>query len=111
MPGNDADLREVGVLPIITLHSGKQETGVQLMKLTQIGRNVYGKNTGGTWRHRHAVRLHIHGYWVTCTWRNTVRGAMHHGVPQLRIAANGRSREGGWLGLDADVAIQDEDWK
>jgi hypothetical protein len=111
IPGNDADLRGRWRSTYHYLSDGKRETAVQFMKLTQIGRTVYGKNIGGSSYHRHAVRLHIDGDWVTGTWRNTVQAARHHGVLQLRLLANGRSMEGRWLGFDGSAAIQEGDWK
>lgn len=98
LPGGDSDLRGRWCATYQYSSSGESKTGVQIIKLTQIGRTVYGKNVGGDSPHKDVLRLHVNGDWATGTWRNIVRGARHHGVLQLRMAANGNSMKGRWLG-------------
>jgi hypothetical protein len=86
------------------------KTGLQIMSITQIGGLAYGRNIGGTSPHRHAIRMRITGDYVTGEWRNTVHGARHHGVFQLRIKANGREMIGKWIGFDSAAKIQEGPW-
>ena len=111
LPGGDSDLRGEWRSTYHYTSHGEQKTAEHLMRLTQIGRTVYGKNIGGTTsQHKNAVRLHVDGDWVTGRWRNTARGARHHGVLQVRILASGNEMIGRWLGFDSDAAIQEGDW-
>jgi len=93
------------------LSDDETQVNEQLMKLTQIGRRIYGKNIGGPSSHRHLVRLRVDGEWVTGTWRNIAKGATHYGVLQLRLRPSGNNMTGRWLGFDADAEIQAGNWK
>jgi hypothetical protein len=64
---------------------GKQKRTTQLMQLTQIGPNAYGKNIGSNSPHKHSMTLKLDGSYLTGTWRNTSSGAGHHGAVQFRI--------------------------
>lgn len=110
LPGGDSNLRGRWRSSYHYTSGNQQKTAEQLMQLTQIGRTVYGRNIGGSSAHKHAVRLHIDGDWLTGRWRNTAPGARHHGVMQLRLLASGQEMRGRWLGFDSAAAIQEGDW-
>jgi len=90
---------------------GQQRVGIQLMKLTQIGKVVHGRNIGGSSPHRHTIRMTLDGDFVTGIWRNTMKGARHRGVLQLRMKANGNEMTGRWIGFDSNAHIQDGEWE
>jgi hypothetical protein len=90
---------------------GRNRNGRQMMRVRQIGKNVYGKNIGNSVPHRHAWHLKLDGAYLTGTWRNTSPGARHHGVMQLRIRADGTEMAGRWVGFDGDSVVQGGAWK
>jgi hypothetical protein len=90
---------------------GKMHNAVQMMTLVQVGRRVYGKNIGGTSKHKHSLTLNLNGAYLTGTWRNTADAAKHHGVAQFRVRADGTEMSGRWVGFDGDSNIQAGMWK
>jgi SAM-dependent methyltransferase len=73
------------------------------MYLRQAGRLVLATNIGGSSPHQHVIRMTVDGDFVTGFWRNTVKGAKHHGVLQLRVRASGKEMYGRWIGFDSDA--------
>jgi hypothetical protein len=89
---------------------GQQRTATQFMDLRQAGQLVFATYVGGSSPHRHFIRMTIDGDFVTGFWKNTVKGAKHHGVLQLRVRANGNEMVGRWIGFDSDAGIQEGEW-
>jgi hypothetical protein len=110
LPGGDSDLRGDWRSVYHYTSQGRPEEAEQLMRLSQIGRTVYGKNIGGSSQHKHAIKVNVNGDWATGAWRNTARGARHYGVMQLRILPSGREMKGRWIGFDSNADIQEGDW-
>lgn len=118
IPGGDSDLRGEWESTYYYISDGQQKAAQQLMRLTQIGRTVYGKSiqgavavsSGERISHKHTVRLRVEGEYITGEWRNIWPKARHYGVLQLRIAASGSVMQGEFLGFDSQAKIRHGLW-